>query len=205
MFKNSKIVGQVFYAPLYCFSKVAAEMLCHLCVPASDIPFRSDTILPIEPALSPAEFAEIAPALVTNFNQFLLACSTQTSTNQDRLAASTVSHVTHCLLLALSRCSIEALPSLSRLTEFLSQQLKLKDAAQLSREIISRIPQKLLQARFQSDDAKEGLTPDNFILALINTWKISDQSRSPVRHFPSVAMFIRAFWLIFIFFCYIYD
>lgn len=66
--------------------------------------------------------------------------------------------MTHCLLLALSRCSIESLPSLSRLTEFLSQQLKLKDAAQLSREITSRIPHKLLQARFQSDDAKEGLT-----------------------------------------------
>ena len=47
------------------------------------------------------------------------------------------------------KCGLEILPSLSRITEYLAQQCTAKQAIVIIREILQKIPAKLLQKRFQ--------------------------------------------------------
>ena len=90
-----------------------------MCVLPSDIPFRSDEIPPLETMLTNEQFAKIAPSVVTELIRFLLICE---NVPGDHINASTVLHTLTCFLIAISKCSIECLPSLSRLAEFLAQQ-----------------------------------------------------------------------------------
>ena len=135
--------------------QAAAEMFCHLCVPAVDIPFRSDNIKSLVTPLTSEQFTKIAPSVTNELIQFLLNCENQSS---DKLSPTTIIHVLGCFLAAISKCSVECLPSLSRLTEFLAQQSSSKQSTTIIREILTRIPPRLLQQRFQSDDSREGQT-----------------------------------------------
>ena len=61
-----------------------------------------------------------------------------------------------CFLSALGKCPIEVLPCLDRIAEFVDQQAHSKQATTIIQQILSRIPERLIRARFESDNTESG-------------------------------------------------
>ena len=59
---------------------------------------------------------------------------------------------------AAGKCSTEILPCLERIAEFIDQQAKSKQATAIIKDFIARVPAKLIQTRFHSEDAEVGFS-----------------------------------------------
>ena len=59
---------------------------------------------------------------------------------------------------AAGKCSTEILPCLERIAEFIDQQAKSKQATAIIKDFIARVPAKLIQTRFHSEDTEAGFS-----------------------------------------------
>ena len=71
--------------------------------------------------------------------------------------------ITKCVLIiskfsAAGKCSTEILPCLERIAEFIDQQAKSKQATAIIKNFIARVPAKLIQTRFHSEDTEVGFS-----------------------------------------------
>ena len=101
---------------------------------------------PLRVPLTPEQFCSVAPSIITWLIQFLLNVTAQHSAT---FPPSTSTHVISGFLTMAGKCDLGILPSLSRITEYLAQQCSSKNAIVIIREILQKIPPKLLQKRFQ--------------------------------------------------------
>ena len=65
------------YPPTQVHFHMAAEMICHLCVPPIDIPFRTENIKKLTQPLSPTDFLAVAPALTNELIRLICLCDTK--------------------------------------------------------------------------------------------------------------------------------
>ena len=65
------------YPPTQTHFHMAAEMICHMCVPPIDIPFRTDNIKKLAQPLIPADFLAIAPAVTNELIRLICLCDTK--------------------------------------------------------------------------------------------------------------------------------
>ena len=82
------------YKPTQQLYHLAAEMICHLCVPSIDIPFRTDNIKKLVKPLTPPEFLKIAPALTQELIKLICLYDTKTA----ELTPEIISHTMTCFL-----------------------------------------------------------------------------------------------------------
>ena len=65
------------YPPTQVHFHMAAEMICHLCVPPIDIPFRTENIKKLTQPLSATDFLAVAPALTNELIRLICLCDTK--------------------------------------------------------------------------------------------------------------------------------
>ena len=78
------------------------------------------------------------------------------STQKRKTKSFLKSHTLTCFLSALGKCPIEVLPCLDRIAEFVDQQAHSKQATTIIREVLGRIPERLIRTRFESDNTESG-------------------------------------------------
>merc|ERR1711892_10356 len=169
------------YPPTQTHFHMAAEMICHMCVPPIDIPFRTDNIKKLAQPLIPADFLAIAPAVTNELIRLICLCDTKRA----ELSINDISHTLTCFLSALGKCPIEVLPCLDRIAEFVDQQAHSKQATTIIRKVLGRIPERLIRTRFESDNTESGFAsitmksevarPQHSVVQVLKLWILTAQ------------------------------